>query len=304
MDDYMYHDYDSEPSEKTGTRAKVRSIIGTVLILCWFAAIAVWLILRDTDNIRTDFKETAFSKHSFSETVIEGDNEFLSLEKALAGGRSLLADKEFKSKYPLFYSMITADGLNSSEKKLVADDKNGYMTLCEPYISSQKQSQSGFCGIIDIDVLLLPYTVADGSLGIGQPQRLSFSCDLTDAIGVASVSIKESRADSFRLNFYDLSIETDCGGDVLYTLDLCEYPTKSECDDKTLFSKITADGETGTLTGGNDPTSKQISGKITLGDGGRLKLGFDKLMYRKYGGFTVSMDKNASFEIILNEGRK
>lgn len=310
MDDYMYHDYDSDREQPKSRSKRLRSVIGTVLALCWFAAIAVWIISRDTENIRTDFSETAFETHRFSDNIVQnGDNQFMALKEQVESGKRLLVDKDFRKKYPDIYRLLTSDVPNSAETKVYSFDSNGYMTVVEPYISSRsadsEDSQSSdFTGTLGADILMLPYAVSGGELKIGGMIRYSITCDMTDSIGVASVTQKEFRSDGFRLNFYDISVKITGAASAEYTLSLSEYPTKSECDNMELFDNITLSAKPGILTGGNDPTLKFISGRGDIPDDRMLTLEFDKLMYRKYGGFSVKTDNsNAEFSVILNKGK-
>ena len=312
MDDYMYHDYDGADvdSPKKAKRKKIMSIIGTIICLSWFAGIGVFLLVRHTDNIRTDYPEIKLNSISAAQNIAPSDkNEFVQLRMELESKGKIIPNSEFFEKYPDLKKVFD---INSAQQKggcILHYESDGYITMVEPYVdyqAKQDATKTNFIGILGADFLMMPYEISNGELKIGSPERFCVKYDMSNDQGVASVSLKEFVSTSFRLNFYNLSVIVEGSGKIENTLRLKEYPTKWECDNRKIADNLTADGQKLEITGGNEPTDKHID--LTAKSTGKtlLKLNFDKLLYRKYESWKIGVNEpeKTKFTIVINEGVK
>ena len=307
MADYMYHDYDGATDVKTSKLKKWRSIIGTSLCVLWLAALVLFLTFRGSETVRTDYPEIAFPTHNIADKIAPSDqNEFVRLKNEFSSTTAeRIVSKEMLNEYPSLETLISLDKLLEGENPIYHFDFDGYLTVVETYIDYQDKSNktANFDGIVGMDILMIPYSTDGGYVVIDAPDRYCLKYDLRDG-NVGTVTHKEFISDSFRLNFYNLAVTFTGEFDKLdYTVRLCEYPTKWECDNLKLFNCLTVNDNTGTLTGTHDPTSKTFGGECEFNSGDVFKIKFDKRMYRKFESVQVGNEKcTADFNITINEG--
>ncbi|MBQ1928465.1 MAG: hypothetical protein II366_01750 [Clostridia bacterium] len=306
MADYMYHDYDGETEVNTKFK-KWRSVIGTVICVLWFVALGLFLALRGSETVRTDYPEIAFSTHSTGEKITPSEeNEFVRLKNEFQSTTAQrIISKEMLSDYPSLETLISLDELLEGKNPIYHFDAEGYLTVVETYIDYQNKSDKNqnFDGIVGMDILMIPYTTDSGYVVIDAPERYCLKYDLRDG-NIGTIAHKEFISDSFRLNFYNLAVTFSGELNKLdYTLRLGEFPTKWECDNLKLFNCLTVNGNPGTLIGSHDPTSKTVSGECEFNGTQVFKIEFDKRMYRKFESVQVGNEKcTADFTITINEG--
>ena len=161
MADYMYHDYDGETEVNTKFK-KWRSVIGTVICVLWFVALGLFLALRGSETVRTDYPEIAFSTHSTGEKITPSEeNEFVRLKNEFQSTTAQrIISKEMLSDYPSLETLISLDELLEGKNPIYHFDAEGYLTVVETYIDYQNKSDKNqnFDGIVGMDILMIPYT--------------------------------------------------------------------------------------------------------------------------------------------------
>lgn len=304
MADYMYHDYDGDTTVKSKKR-KVLSIIGTTLCVLWFVAIGLYVAIRHDDIVRTEYPEIAFSTHNFADEIVPSGNcEFMQIKREFVDkSASKIVNAKLFETYPKLKNLLDTENANKADSPIFYYDENGYLTVAQVYVDYRNKSEKSeiFKGVMGVDVMMIPYETADNKLKISSPLRFCLKYDISDGV-LGTLSKKEFLSESFRLNFYNIAVEIKGAENIDYTLNLGEYPTKSECDDRKIFNMMTVDDKTGILTDGNDPEQKRIVGTAKTNDTSEFVINFDERMYRKFESVEIGATENAQFSIKINKG--
>ncbi len=310
MPEYM--DYNDTNDFKTA-KQKRRSNILFVLSILFMVAVIVFVIVRNPENVRTDFDPVSSSWNTVGQGVEETENEFLAFRSDLQGKTMTLSD-DFRSKYPHVYEILTADRSTLTQNTVQHFDDGRYLTLSIPYVATEdtnyeEQGSEYVSGLIGADFTVIEY-VSDNGVSVSAPVRFSVRYHKTQSDSIPFVELYHVESTSFRLNFYTLTLDiqpaaatdtVDCA------IDLSDPINKSEFDSdkwakKINFDSIEADSVMRLGGGERGDTNAQYrytfeSPQKTL----KLIMEFDDAMYQKFEKLTVqNLPDGTTFRITVN----
>ena len=319
MPEYMdYNDYDN--GEKT-KRQKILSTISCILSAAFLIFITVWTFTHLPENVRTKYGPVYSSAHTIGEKSKKVYNEFLDFDKNFELDKTIVVDENFKEKYPKIFSLAKATKLDLAEKSVKTYDLGEYFVIATAYEVDRQTDANGnyydegkkfITGTVGVDFYLFKYSITDG-FEIKMPERFSirFTENSTDIVPTIQKVYVES--DSFRLNFYSLSIlvESKHEFNKVYTdLNLLEGINKEEFEKqffiKSQFVKSVENQDLINLietTNGGERGDKGISSGISLSTPiktAEIGLNFEDSTYNKFSSFKVSAIKNATYKIKIN----
>ncbi len=319
MPEYMdYNDYDG--GEKT-KRQKILSNISCILSAAFLIFIVVWTFTHLPENVRTKFGPVYSSAHKVGEKVEKTQNEFLEFDKNFEVDKIVVVDDEFKKTYPKIYSIARATKLDLSEKSVKTYDLGEHFVIATAYeVKRQKDANGNYydngkkyiTGTVGVDFYIFEYSSKDG-FEIKMPERFSlrFTKNSTDLVPTIQKVYVES--DSFRLNFYSLSILVESKDEfkkVNTDLNLLEGINKQEFEKrffiKSQFVKSVENKDLINLIetkGGGERGDKFVTSSISLATPvkvAEIGLNFEDSTYNKFSSFKVSAIENATYKIKVN----
>lgn len=319
MAEYMdYNDYDyGFKSKKQKIKANIRLIIAILFLVC----VVVFVIIRMPENVRTDFDPVYSNTHTVGEKKGTGKNEFAVFYEKYSDNDTLLFDEEFKNNYPNIYSLLYLEKKELSKGEVKAFDSDGYFVIARPYEVSRDKDLNGeyydkdktyIIGITGVDFYIFKYDIGE-NFKIEKPFRFSVRLHSDINTAVPYVERVYVKSDSFRLNFFSLSVEVTDEKDfdeITTNLTLTDGINKSEfeneffikqqfvktTDNQDLISAFEKDafGKRGDKSA---ETSFDFSTSVKKAEVG---IKFDDTVYSKFNGFEIKNVQNRKYRIKVN----
>lgn len=316
-----YSDYDDsiyDELDHVGKAKKFRSWIPTILSVLFLTSVVIFVIVRMPKTVRTKFDTVTSSEHIVGENGDYNKNEFYKLKSMLDNDETFTVDDKFKEEYPNVYKLIKSSKKDIAQNTVYSFDDDNILTIAQVYIISEdstaqtSKDDHSVTGNVCVDVVNVKYSSTnDGQITLENPDRFSISYMSSQNAGVNTLSSHYVKSDSFRLNFYTLSVKLisakkDNYKSVNMTLTLSDAITKEEAENNTFGKAVTLVGSDGksdkTISGGergdNSIEKQLISGDLTTS--ATVKIFFDDVMYRKFDNISVKANKSDRFAISIN----
>lgn len=320
MPEYMdYNDYDG--GEKT-KRQKILSTISCILSAAFLIFIVIWTFTHLPENVRTNFEPVYSSAHKTDEPEKASRNAFLEFNSAYSEGEKVVVDKDFKSNaYRKIYELTQVSKLDLAKDKIDTFNIGNTFVVVRTYEVERQKDANGhyydenkdtIIGTLGFDVLIFEFDTKDGFV-INNPKRFSmrYHNKINDLVPTIEKVYVES--ESFRLNFYSLSIvvESENEFDKVYTnLNLSEGINKKEFENQffvtSQFAKSKENKDLMNLIEtkkGGERGDKFVSSAVSLSAPikfAEIGINFDDAFYNKFSSFKVDAIENATYKIKVN----
>lgn len=249
MAEYMDYDDTLYDASEHSRGKKIRSWISIIISAAFLLSLVILVIVRLPQNVRTNFQTVKTELHELNKNGDISKNEFMTIHDAFEKDESFNVNSEFKEKFSIIYSIITTPRIDITTSKVMMFDSDGALTLAIPYIVSGDKTVSNdeakdqVSGIVGVDFVVLPYSsTKDGVVTISAPIRFSMRY-YNEKSGMHYVAGQYVKSDSFKLNFYTLSLITSGDENIKYQtvkLNLNDAISKSVADDESAYKTIVA----------------------------------------------------------------
>ena len=316
-----YSDYDDsiyDELDHVGKAKKFRSWIPTILSVLFLASVVIFVIVRMPKTVRTKFDTVTSSEHTVGENGDYNKNEFYKLKSALDNDETFTVDDKFKEEYPNVYKLIKSSKKDIAQNTVYSFDEDNILTIAQVYIISEdstaqtSKDDHSITGNVCVDIVNVKYSSTDdGQITLENPDRFSISYMSSQNAGVNTLSSHYVKSDSFRLNFYTLSVKLisakkDNYKSVNMMLTLSDAITKEEAENNTFGKAVTlvgSDGKSDEIISGGERGDLSIEKQLISGDlatTATVKIFFDDVMYRKFDNISVKANKGDRFAISIN----
>lgn len=319
MAEYMdYNDYDYEfKSKKKKVYANIRLIVAILFIIF----VVVWTFTHLPENVRTSFDSVYSSAHTIGEKQAVSENEFVGFNSEFENDKKVNFDDKFKKEYPQIYSLAKMPKLDITKEKVQTfDDGNNFVLAYTYEVERQKDANGNYydegkkyiVGTTGVDFCVFEYST-DGKFLISKPERFSIRLHAEQDSLVSYVEKVHVSSESFRLNFYSLSVVINLENefDEIYTnIGFESGINKSEFENdffiKKQFAKSSANQDLiGTIENieGGQRGDTYIFSRIALKTPMKqveVGLNFDDSVYNKFLEYSISEIKNATYTIKVN----
>ena len=325
MPEYMdYNDDiygDNGVNDKKAKRKKRWSNIRLCLSILFLIAVVVLVVVRMPENVRTHFDPVYSSKHKVGEEIKQAENEFVKFNKTFENNQSINFDEQFKKDYPEIASLVRMKKLDIAKERVVSFDKNGYFTIAIVYEVSRQTDPNGnyydedkeyIVGTTGVDFYTFKYDTTDG-FSFEKPERFSVRLHAGANDLVPFVEKVYVKSESFRLNFYQLSVvikaeqkiesvsselllEDGINKEQYQKNTFVEQQFVKSTDNQVLSDKYEI------LAGGERGDDYLLTKHLLKTPMEQLEFGieFDDTLYNKFKSFKVENIKNATYTIKVN----
>lgn len=316
-----YSDYDDsiyDELDHVGKAKKLRSWIPTILSVLFLASVVIFVIVRMPKTVRTKFDTVTSNEHTVGQNEDYKLNEFFKIKTALDDEQTFTVDDSFKKEYPNVYKLIKLSKKDIAQNTVYSFDENNVFTIAQVYITSEdstaqtSENDRSVTGNICVDIVNVKYSSnQDGQITLENPERFSISYLSSQNAGVNTLSSHYVKSDSFKLNFYTLSLKLISAKKENYksvdmALSLSDAITKEEAENNTFgkaVSLVGSDGKSDKIISGGKRSDTSIEKKLVSGDlatTATVKISFDDTMYRKFDNISVKSNIGDRFAISIN----
>lgn len=319
MAEYMdYNDYDYEFKNK---RQKRNANIRLILAILFLVFVVVWTFTHLPENVRTSFGPVYSSEHKVGEKAQTKENEFVKFNGQFKNDQKTNFDDDFKKDYPNIYTLAKMPKLDIAKEKVQTFDEGGYFVIAYTYeVERQKDINGNYydegktyiVGTTGVDFYIFKYN-SNGGFSVEKPERFSVRLHANKDDLVPYIEKVYVKSESFRLNFYSLSVVVESDkelSETLTTLTLESGINKDEFEDnfftKQQFVKSAENqdliGTTELLDGGQrgDTTLKNRIALKTPSKSIEVGLNFDDSVYSKFESFSLPAIDGATYKIKVN----
>jgi len=287
--------------ELTPTRRRI-SNIGFFVTTAFVVLFIVWMLIRQTSNIRTDFDHVEGQFISITNSTEEvGENEFNLLYKSISKG-ALSWSPDFISSYPKSAALLNMDkSVYNASTPYVLDDGDMF-SLAFVYQDITNKN------LRHMDVLMLSYssksTEKFSVISLSNPIRYTLTYSLTDG----AITGSQLRLENYRLSFYSIGLNLICEKNttskINYKIELNSVISDNQAKTEGLLDALSTTPASGAPALTRNEESSALDGVINVtGNDGTafLKLNFNDSMYDYFSGLKITSDIPLSgFKIGLN----
>lgn len=319
MAEYMdYNDYSYEFKSK---RQKRWANIRLVIAILFLVLVVVWVATNLPENVRTNFEPVYSSAHKIGEKTDKKGNEFVKFNKKFANEEKINFDEDFQKNYPNIYAMARMKKLDIAKEIVSTFDEGGYFVLTRTYQVEREKDANGnyydtdreyIIGTTGVDFYVFKYGT-DGGFSLEKPERFSIRLHAGQGDLVPYVEKVYVKSESFRLNFYSLSVVVKSENEIeevrtTVTLDgaIDKREFESNFFSKQQFVKSTENqdliGIIENLDGGQRGDT-HLSNRIALKTSMKeihVGLNFDDAVYNKFDSFKIDEIPNSTYTIKVN----
>ena len=319
MAEYMDYDDTLYDASEHSKRAKIKSWISIILSVAFLLSAVIFVIVRSPKNVRTKFDAVTGAWHEINSDDLKNadaykNGEFYKLYTAFQNDETFKYNESFKEEFKSVYEVISADKKQLSTEKVYSFEQENSLILALPYVLTQdktakaSENDNSVRGTIGTDIVIIPYTVtADNSAQILNPIRYSL-CFYNETTGARYIESRYVKSDSFRLNFYKISIEIEDKKNIKSVdakLTLSDAISKENADKLTFYNAISLkhgdEKSYKTISGGNradfDITKHLVSANTQTD--ATVIINFDDDIYDNFKSFEVK-GSYTKFRIIVN----
>lgn len=265
--------------ELTGWRKTV-SDIGFVITVVLVLAFIIYFVTRQPSNVRTNFDPVTTPIAFRAES-----GEFRQFAESVTDVTGMGPD--FKESYPTVTRLLNMDGELFTENKPYITDDGDSVALALPYHNTSDETMVLF------DLLLLPYSEADGVVTVSAPERYTYTYDVEAGV-LSSETVRKER---FRLGFYTIRIEYEKARTADFVMTLNSVISDREAKSTGLHLAVSGDNSYSATLKRLDFTS-EVTGTLTHTD--RVTIAFGDLLYDTFEQITLPAAETGGMRIGFN----